>query len=95
MLIAWLILSNATEDTVWYFFQLVYSVLPSVAPKYFMSDKDQAQLNTMATVYPDLALNLCWWHVLYTWQQYFSITAFPDLWVHLKKWVRITSKNKF
>jgi len=49
---AWMVLSNATEDTINYFLKSIHSQTPSVLPKFFMSDKDHAQMNAIRHQYP-------------------------------------------
>ena len=92
---AWMISSNGTEDTINFFLQLVRMRDPTVIPEYFMSDKDHAQINAIKRQYPKSAILLCWWHVLHAWQQHFVITAYPEVWDLLKKWVRITDRAEF
>ncbi|KJA13752.1 hypothetical protein HYPSUDRAFT_72880 [Hypholoma sublateritium FD-334 SS-4] len=92
---AWMILSNATEDTIKYFLNLIRAQNPGILPEYFMSNKDHAQINAIRAAYHELTVLLCWWHILHAWQQHFVITSFPKLWKQLKKWVRITDCNEF
>ena len=70
---------------------------PSVIPRFFMSDKDHAQMNAIEIVYPapETRLLLCWWHVLHAWQQHFHINEFPELWEDLKRWIRIDDAAAF
>lgn len=90
-----MISSNATEDTIKYFLNLIRAQNPGILPEYFMSDKDHAQINAIRAAYHESTVLLCWWHVLHAWQQHFVITSFPELWKQLKKWVRITDRDEF
>ncbi|PPR02766.1 hypothetical protein CVT24_002240 [Panaeolus cyanescens] len=92
---AWMISSNATENTISFFARQIQSRFPNISPDYFMTDKDQAQINSLKQCFPRSAILLCWWHVLHAWQQHFSTSAFPELWTLLKRWVRITDKQEF
>lgn len=60
-----------------------------------MSDRDQAQINAIKIVYPEVPVLLCWWHVLHAWQQHFVPTAHPELWELLKGWIRISDQAEF
>jgi MULE transposase domain. len=95
MPVAWMISSNATEATINFFLRTVKGRNPAVKPKWFMSDKDRAQLNSIRSWYPDSKLLLCWWHVLHAWQQHFVTAHHPKLWDLLKTWVRITDMGEF
>ena len=95
MLAAWMVSSNGTEDTIGFFLQSIRVQNPTVIPKYFMSDKDHAQMNAIKRRYPESAILLCWWHVLHAWQQHFVITVHPEVWDLLKKWVRMTDRAAF
>ena len=89
-------LSNSgTAETISYFLRLVRKKNPGVLPSRFMSDRDLAQLNALAAVYPESKLLLCWWHVLHAWQQYLQISQHPELWRLLKGWVRIVDASEF
>lgn len=43
---AWMISSNATEETISFFLGVIRTENPETRPEYFMSDKDYAQLNS-------------------------------------------------
>ncbi|KAF5333556.1 hypothetical protein D9611_002587 [Ephemerocybe angulata] len=92
---AWMLSSNATEETISFFMSTMRTRFPDVAPEYVMSDKDHGQINAVRQHYPDAEVLLCWWHVLHNWQQRFNIHAFPELWSALKRWIRITDNAKF
>lgn len=95
MPVAWMICSNATEATISFFLGALREHNPSVIPKWWMSDRDPAQMNSIKSKYPESLLLLCWWHVLHAWQQHFSTREFPRLWELLKGWIRITDKQGF
>jgi len=68
---------------------------PGITPEFFMSDKDHAQINSIKRQFPQSAILLCWWHVLYAWQQHFITAVHPELWELLKKWIRLTDRAEF
>ncbi|EDR06483.1 uncharacterized protein LACBIDRAFT_328884 [Laccaria bicolor S238N-H82] len=92
---AWMISSNAQEETIEFFLKMVRHQNSHVVPKIFMSDKDRGQMNTIQGQYPKSHLLLCWWHVLHAWHQHFVMTHYPDLWALLKKWPRMTTQEEF
>ncbi|PPQ68734.1 hypothetical protein CVT24_007561 [Panaeolus cyanescens] len=92
---AWMISSNATEETISFMLSSISTRFSNVVPEFFMSDKDQAQLNAIKRYFPGSTILLCWWHVLHAWQSHFSITHYPELWVLLKKWVRMSDSVEF
>ncbi len=92
---AWMLSSNATGQTIYFFLKTIRLWNTSVIPRYFMSNRDLAQLNAISSAYHESIIFLCWWHVLHAWQQHFSITAHPGLWEILKKWVRLTDATEF
>ncbi|KAF6745149.1 hypothetical protein DFP72DRAFT_1091715 [Ephemerocybe angulata] len=49
---AWMVSSNATEETISHFIACIREQSPDVNPIYFMSDRDQAQLNSLKRFYP-------------------------------------------
>lgn len=49
--VAWLLASSGTEETIAYWLQLVQNKSPSVLPYRFMTDRDQAQINAIGSVY--------------------------------------------
>jgi hypothetical protein len=92
---AWMISSNAQEETMTYFLRTIQANNPGIVPRQWMSDKDRGQLNSVQRVYPDSRLFLCWWHVLHAWQQHFVTQHHQDLWKLLKEWIRITNQDEF
>jgi hypothetical protein len=90
-----MISSNSTEETVSFFLKSMKDRFPAVDPEYFISDKDQAQLNSIECHYPMAMIYLCWWHVLHAWRSHFSTSEFPELWEKLKKWIRIADEAEF
>ena len=95
MPVAWMISSNATEITIDFFLAKLRERNPKVIPKWFMSDFDRAQLNSVQRRYSESTLLLCWWHVLHAWQQHFITTSFPELWDVLKRWIWIIDEAEF
>jgi hypothetical protein len=92
---AWMVSSNAQEETIDYFLNSIRQQNSNVIPIRFMSDKDRGQMNAIQRQYPESLLLLCWWHVLHAWQQHFVTTHYPELWDLLKKWVRMTDQPEF
>ena len=92
---AWMISSNAQEETIDYFLHSIRKQNPNVIPIRFMSDKDRGQMNAVRRRYPESLLLLCWWHVLHAWQQHFMTTHYPELWDLLKEWVCMTDRAEF
>lgn len=93
--VAWMLASDGTEATITYWLQKVRERTPDVTPKWFMSDRDHAEINALERVYPEAAVILCWWHVLHAWQQHFKVTEYPELWKLLQGWIRITTDTMF
>ncbi|KAJ7573383.1 hypothetical protein C8J56DRAFT_804721 [Mycena floridula] len=93
---AWMVSSNGTGDTIYFFLKTMRIWNPLVVPRCFMSDHDLAQLGSILRAYWDsLMILLCWWHVLHAWQQRFVTTSHPELWELLKKWIRVTDPVEF
>lgn len=90
-----MISSNATEETIYFFLRVLRAANPTVLPRYFMSDKDHAQMNAIRRAYCEAILLLCWWHVLHAWQQHFRVDYHEELWTELKRWIRLVSKTEF
>ena len=87
--------SNGKEATIKFFLVAVRARNPTVVPALFMSDFAWEQLNSIRAHYPESQLVLCWWHVLHAWQQHFTVAHYPDMWVLLKKWIRLTDCREF
>ncbi len=60
-----------------------------------MTDRDQAQMNAIAAVYPGATVLLCWWHVLRAIRMHFRTEAFPALWQHIHQWVKTADQSQF
>lgn len=95
--LAWMLANEGTEAMFKHFLRTFRTANPEAIPRFFMSDKDRAQMNAISVVYPEpqTKLLLCWWHVLHAWQQHFRITEFPELWTLLKSWIRIADPTEF
>jgi hypothetical protein len=93
--VAWMISSNATEDTIGFFLGHMRSLFPEIIPAEFMADMDPGQLNAIRRNYSPSRPLWCWWHVLHAWQSHFVVTHFPELWDTLKKWIRMEDKVEF
>jgi hypothetical protein len=86
---------KATQVTVDYFLAKVRERNPAVIPQYFMSDRDQAQMNAIRERVPEAKLLLCWWHVLHAWRRHLKTEEHPILWDELKRWIRVREQDKF
>jgi hypothetical protein len=95
MPIAWMVSSNGQQETMMFLLLKLWARNPDVKPKWIMSDKDRAQINSVEFVYPEAQPLLCWWHVLHAWQQHFVTSQHPELWALLKKWIRTTEQDAF
>lgn len=93
--VAWLLSTNATEDSIHHFLSLVLAQNPDITPFQFMTDRDMAQINSIRRLYTSAKIFLCWWHVLHAWQQHFSLSAYPELWKVLKDWIRMDDEQEF
>ena len=60
-----------------------------------MSDRDQAQLNTIKPMYLDTKLLLCWWHVLRAMWMHFCMEEFLELWEHVWELVKTSDQSRF
>lgn len=87
--------SEGTEAMHVFYLTTFQHANPLVVPKFFMSDKDRAQMNAIGRVYRSSKVLLCWWHVLHAWQQHFNIKEFPLLWDKMKRWLRIDDEQEF
>jgi hypothetical protein len=95
MPVAWMLSSDATEETVNFFLEKLQKRNPDVAPRYFMTDFNWPQIKSIRRQYPSSTVLLCWWHVLHAWQQHFIPSHYPELWTILKAWVRDTNEADF
>jgi hypothetical protein len=88
--------SNGTQATIQYFLSLIKAQSPEVAPSIFMTDRDQAQVNSIWVVFPECRrVFYCWWHVLWAIRTHFNTKEFPELWTRIKDWVRVTDQTEF
>ena len=61
-----------------------------------MTDRDQAQVNSIWAVFPECrCVFYCWWHVLRAIWTHFNTKEFPKLWKLIQDWVRTTDQNEF
>jgi hypothetical protein len=93
--VAWMLANSGTQATLSYFLSLVRQRSPTIISRFFMSDRDHAQINAICRIYPKSTVLLCWWHVLHAWQQHFHIPDHPELWELLKKWIRVKDTAEF
>ena len=87
--------SSSTEATIQYFLNFVKDRSPGVVPAIIMSDRDKAQMNAVKTIYPDSKLLLCWWHVLHAIWMHFHTEEFPEVWDHIREWVKTSDQSRF
>ena len=87
--------SSGTEATIQYFLNFVKDRSPGVVPAIIMSNHDKAQMNAVKTVYPDSKLLLCWWHVLRAIRMHFRTEEFPEVWDHIREWVKTLDQSRF
>lgn len=66
-----------------------------VQPKYFMSDKDFAQLSAIESVFEGCLVLLCWRHVLEAWKKHTIPLHYPTLWRKLDKLLRAKTREDF
>jgi hypothetical protein len=93
--IAWMLSSDGTEATITFFINFVKIRSPEITPRITMSDRDQAQMNAIKTVYPETTVLLCWWHVLRAIRGFFRTEEFPELWERVREWVKTTDQSRF
>ena len=60
-----------------------------------MTDRDKAQMNAIAAVYPESRVLLCWWHVLRAIRTHFRTEEFPKLWEGIHEWVKTSDQTQF
>ena len=78
-----------------FFLKWIKDASPSITPRILMTDRDQAQITALQTVYPQSQVLLCTWHVLCTMQSHFAMNEFPDLWNNIKAWVKTDNLMEF
>ena len=93
--LSWMLASEGTESMLRFYLITFRDANPTVCPRFFMTDKDRAQMNAISIVYPLAKTLLCWWHVLHAFQQHFHTNDHPELWQKLKQWVRVEDKEIF
>jgi hypothetical protein len=64
VLVAWMLASNGTTNTIAFFVGWVRDASPAVRPAVIMTDHDRTQMNALRLVYPDSQMLLYKWHVL-------------------------------
>ena len=88
--------SNGTQATIQYFLNLIKARSPGVSPSIFMTDRDQAQVNSIRAAFPECRrIFYCWWHMLRAIRTHFNTKEFPVLWSLIQDWVRTTDDNEF
>jgi len=87
--------SDGTQATIQFFLTFVKLHNPQIVPAIVMTDRDQAQMNAIAAVYPGATVLLCWWHVLRAIRMHFRTEAFPALWQHIHQWVKTADQSQF
>ena len=88
--------SNGTQATIQFFLNLIKAQSPGVLPSIFMTDRDQAQVNSIRATFPECRrVFYCWWHVLWVIRTHFNTKEFPLLWSIIQGWVCVTDDNEF
>jgi len=88
--------TSGTQVTIQYFLNLIKEQSPDISPSIFMTDRNQAQVNSICSMFPEChCIFYCWWHVLWAIQTHFNTKEFLELWTLIKDWVRITDDDKF
>ena len=87
--------SSGTTQIITFFLRWVRDASPFIRPGVIMTDRNQAQIATLQTIYLQSRLFLCRWHVLRAIQSHFVMTQFPALWEKIKKWVITENLTKF
>jgi MULE transposase domain len=95
VLVAWMLASNRTTDTIAFFVSWVRDASPAVWPAVIMTDRDHVQINALRIVYPDSQILLCKWHVLHAMRSHFNTNEFPDLWAKVKAFVNASELAVF
>src|SRR5580692_7879374 len=87
--------SNTMIPTIVFFLKWIKDASPSITPRILMTDRDQAQITALQTVYPQSQVLLCTWHVLHTMRSHFATNEFLDLWNNIKAWVKTDNLMEF
>jgi len=82
-------------DIITFFLKWVKDASPLVWPSIIMTNRNQAQIAALKTVYLQSQIFLCMWHVLHTIQSYFITTQFQALWEKIKTWMMEDDLAKF
>jgi hypothetical protein len=65
VLVAWMLTSNRTTDTISFFVHWVQDRSLAIVLSVIITDCDQAQIHTLKIVYPASWILLCKWHMLH------------------------------
>jgi len=87
--------SSATTDIITFFLKWVKDASPLVQPGIIMTNRDQAQIAVLKTIYLQSRIFLCMWHVLCAIWSHFVTTQFQALWEKIKTWVMEDDLAKF
>ena len=93
--VAWMLMSSGMTDIIAFFVKWVRDTSPSVWPRVLMTDRNQAQIAALESVYPQSRIFLCTWHVLHAIQAHFVTNQFQALWDKIKAWVNTDDVAKF
>jgi len=93
--VAWMLTSSGTTNIITFFVKWVRDASPSVRPGVIMTDRDQAQIAALESVYPQSQIFLCTWHVLRAIRSHFVTSQFQALWDKIKAWVNTEDLAKF
>ena len=93
--VAWMLTSSGMTNIITFFVKWVRDASPSVRPGVIMTDRDQAQIATLESVYPQSQIFLCTWHVLRAIRSHFVTSQFQALWDKIKAWVNTEDLAEF
>jgi MULE transposase domain len=93
--VAWILISNATIDTISFFIGWVKDGSLAVQPSIIITDYNQVQIAVIQEVYLESQTFLCTWHMLQAMQCHFSTYEFLALWNKIKIWVKTENLADF
>lgn len=80
-----MISSTGTERVLTHFLRL-FRDCNTTTPRVIMTDYDVAQINALRSVYPDVPIYLCWWHVLRAWKKHLPQAETDQIWPLMTAW---------
>ncbi|KAG8976619.1 hypothetical protein FRC05_003458 [Tulasnella sp. 425] len=92
--VAYMISSRGTERVLTHFLRL-FRDRNTMTPHVIMTDYDVAQINALRSVYPDVPIYLCWWHVLRAWKKHLPQAETDQIWPLMTAWLRESDAARF